>query len=364
MSLAPIYTAENCRVAYQLLWSLTLFWKSPPGTDDWLPALKAVTEPDGVRILEHRFSPDDCSRFLVSTLPPVRPSLVPWSVKGRLQHLVRERLPNAFQRNYDLRSIGSTKRDKVEAYVASQLEQHPPDDERLRALFADLQITNLEVDLSQPRFTAHARNWCNLHIVLVHDWRNCETRPDVWVAVRDMIRRASAAKGHLLSRVGIVPDHVHFTLGFHPDEPPLDIALGYMNNIAYVQGMKPIFMHSCYLGTIGEYDLGAAAGHAIFGGLAASGWHTAAITMRLMVTSGMEIHGGLIGLGVDELRWPRAVRPGDTLQVQIELLELKPSRSRPDRGTMKIRSVTTNQAGEVVLTMVSTALVPRREDQK
>jgi acyl dehydratase len=108
----------------------------------------------------------------------------------------------------------------------------------------------------------------------------------------------------------------------------------------------------------------AAAGQSIFSGLAASGWHTAAITMRLMVTSGMAIHGGLIGLGVDELRWPKAVRPGDTLQVQIEVLELKPSRSRPDRATMKIRSVTTNQAGEVVLTMVSTALVPRREEQK
>lgn len=105
---------------------------------------------------------------------------------------------------------------------------------------------------------------------------------------------------------------------------------------------------------------GEAASQSIFGGLAASGWHTAAITMRLMVTSNIEIHGGLVGLGVDELRWPKAVRPGDTLQVQIEVLEIRPSRSRPDRGTMRIRSVTTNQAGEEVLTMISTALVPRR----
>lgn len=256
-SLQPLYTADNTTPAYQLDWSLTVFWKTPPHTDAWLPSLKQATEPDGVRMLNHRFSPDDTSLFLVSSKPHVTPIQIARSVKGRLQYLVRDRWPKAFQRNYDLRSVGSTKRDKLEAYVASQIRHHPPTDPRLRAVFADLQIVNPDVDLSRYRVTAHARYWANLHIVLVHDWRWCELRPDVWLAVRDMIRRVAVGKGHLLSRVGILPDHLHMTLGILPDQSPIDVALAYMNNLAYVHGMKAVFMPSCYLGTFGEYDLGA-----------------------------------------------------------------------------------------------------------
>jgi len=203
--------------------------------------------------------------FLLSTLPHLRPIHIARLVKGRLQHLVRESRPKAFQRNYDLRSIGSTKRDKVEAYVASQVVHHALDD-RLRGVFADLQIINPEVDLSQLRFTSHARYWCNLHIVFVHDGRRIELRREIWEAVRRMIRQASAAKHHLLSRVGIVPDHIHMTLGFRPDEAPIDVALSYMNNIAFARGMQPVFTYSCFLATFGEYDLGAVHGETGLGG--------------------------------------------------------------------------------------------------
>jgi len=84
----------------------------------------------------------------------------------------------------------------------------------------------------------------------------------------------------------------------------------------------------------------------IFGGLAASGWHTAAITMRLMVDLGIPA-GGLVGTGC-ELSWPRPTRPGDTLRVVSEVLEITPSRSRNDRGTAVIRSETRNQDDEIV----------------
>jgi len=92
---------------------------------------------------------------------------------------------------------------------------------------------------------------------MVHDRRQGELRSEVWEAVRSLIRRASTAKEHLVSRVGIVPDHIHMTLGFRPDEAPIGVALSYMNNIAYVRGMELIFTHSCYVATFGEYDLGA-----------------------------------------------------------------------------------------------------------
>ena len=103
-----------------------------------------------------------------------------------------------------------------------------------------------------------------------------------------------------------------------------------------------------------------AAKDSLFAGLAASGWHTAAITMRLLVTSGLPIAGGLIGAG-GEISWPRPTRPGDVLTVESEIVEIRPSRSRPDRGMATVRSETRNQAGEIVQTLVSKMVVPRRD---
>jgi acyl dehydratase len=100
----------------------------------------------------------------------------------------------------------------------------------------------------------------------------------------------------------------------------------------------------------------------IFKGLVASGWHTAAMTMRLFVQT-LNFAEGAIGLGVDELRWPNAVRPGDALTVETEILELRLSRSRPGYGIIRLRNVTTNQRGEIVQTMLASAMVPRRAAQ-
>src|SRR3954452_9963940 len=88
----------------------------------------------------------------------------------------------------------------------------------------------------------------------------------------------------------------------------------------------------------------ADAARSFFGGLAASGWHTAAITMRLLVER-LPIAGGAIGAGMDELRWPKPVRREDILTVESEVLELRPSKSRPDRGIAKFRTTTLNQHG-------------------
>ena len=103
-----------------------------------------------------------------------------------------------------------------------------------------------------------------------------------------------------------------------------------------------------------------AARRSVFGGLAASGWHTAAMSMRLFVTSGLHLAGGSIGLGVDELRWPRPVRPGDILELECEIMEVRPSRSKPDRGVIRISNVTRNQKGEIVQSVTASVLVRRR----
>ena len=100
----------------------------------------------------------------------------------------------------------------------------------------------------------------------------------------------------------------------------------------------------------------AAAQNSIFRGLAASGWHTAGITMRLLVTGKMRFAAGTIGLGV-EIEWPLPVRSGDRLHVESEITEISPSRTKPDRGVVTVRSVTFNQDGAEVQRLISKLLV-------
>ena len=108
----------------------------------------------------------------------------------------------------------------------------------------------------------------------------------------------------------------------------------------------------------------AAANESVFGGLAASGWHTAAVAMRLFTTGPLQFVGGAVGLGVDELRWPVAVRAGDSVRLETEILGARPSQSKPTHGILRIRNVLTNQNGEVVLSYSANAMVQRRPNAR
>jgi acyl dehydratase len=103
----------------------------------------------------------------------------------------------------------------------------------------------------------------------------------------------------------------------------------------------------------------AAAADAFFGGLVASGWHTAALTMRLLVLGGLPLAGGLIGAG-GALSWPRPTRPGDLLRVECLIEKITPSRSKPDRGMLTVRMETKNQHGEIVQLLVVNVMAFRR----
>lgn len=103
-----------------------------------------------------------------------------------------------------------------------------------------------------------------------------------------------------------------------------------------------------------------AARRTIFGGLVASGWHTAAMTMRLLVDSSLGPAGGIIGLGFEDFRWPHPVRAGDELSVQVEVLDVRISKSRPDSGLLKLRTTTMNRKGQAVQVSVGTLIVPCR----
>lgn len=96
------------------------------------------------------------------------------------------------------------------------------------------------------------------------------------------------------------------------------------------------------------------------GGLIASGWHTAALVMRLVADARPLGDLPILGMGVDKLEWPQPVRPGDTIQVETEVLAIRPSKSKPTHGIVKLRSTARNQNGEVVYVVVPNCWVPRR----
>ncbi len=155
----PIYTPDNCVPAYQLRWSLSLFSKVDlPSADDWFAHLQSVVEADCIRLLEVKASSSKVCQFLLSTTPEVSPPAIVKSVKGRLQHHLRETHSKAFQRNLSLSSLGDASREVTEAYVADQLGHHRMADERVNELLARFQLSFANVNLSEATFSAHGRH--------------------------------------------------------------------------------------------------------------------------------------------------------------------------------------------------------------
>jgi REP element-mobilizing transposase RayT len=255
--LQPLYTLNNCSVCAPLQWGLTVFWREAMTDAPWFAELARALEADGIRLLGHHVREPRVTQFSLSTLPHVTPLLLVNRVKGRLQYLIRNTRPKALQRNYALRSIGSATRPAIEAYVASQLAHHVMADDRVQATLERFQIVHLEVDLSRPRVTSHGVYWYNLHIVLVHQGRWAEVREEVLEREQHMIEQACRVKGFALSRAGILADHVHLALGCSLEVAPAEVALGFLNNLAYVHGMKAVFQYGAYVGTFGEYHHGA-----------------------------------------------------------------------------------------------------------
>lgn len=254
----PIYTPENCKAAYQLDWSLAVFWNAaPPPESDWLEALRNATEPDGVRVLEHRLTEANASQFLISTRPETAPPDAVRSVKGRLQYLVRDRLPKAFRRNYGLWSVGTVNAKVIERYIADQTHHHPMADPHVQHCFEALAIDGNSEALEQPRVSGHAQFCYNLHLVIVSRNRDVEIRQHVLEARRAMLLAVAKKKGHLAGNGQIVAEHLHVALGCALVESPQGVALSYMNNLAYAEGMKPVFQYGFYVGTFSRYDLDA-----------------------------------------------------------------------------------------------------------
>ncbi|MBN2216378.1 MAG: transposase, partial [Pirellulales bacterium] len=254
----PLYTPHNIKPAYQLNWGATIFWRNMPIDEShWLAELKKSTEPDGVRVLKHQWTTNNASQFFLSTTPIVAPSAMLRSIKGRLQNVVQAQAPKALRRNYSLRSVGAATRSMVESYVAGQYDHHPMADPQVQERLMSFQRDYPGVNLATACFSAHGQFWYNLHVVLVNQRRWMEIRQDVLDTLGQMIDRVAAKYECRLSRVALLPDHMHMTMGCRIDRSPEEIALAYLNNLAFACGMKTVFQPGYYVGTIGEYDRGA-----------------------------------------------------------------------------------------------------------
>jgi len=249
----PLYTAKNCRFIHAIGWSATVFWREPCKLDHWLTDFETALEPDGISMQSHRFVDERTSQFMLSTGPDLAPQFIVQRLKGRLQYSVREKRPKALHRNFAIRSIGNVSREVTERYVASQLDHHQMADQRVQERLKRHQISNPNINLSEVQKTAHGRFWYNLHLVFVHQNRWPEIREEVLVAISNTVEKCARVKGHHLSRAGILSDHLHLLIGCQFNESPQDIALAYMNNLAYAQGMKPVYQYGGYIGTVGEY---------------------------------------------------------------------------------------------------------------
>jgi REP element-mobilizing transposase RayT len=254
---SPIYTPENTNAAFQLNWSLSLFPEQfVPPPSNWIHALREVTESSGVRVLESQQNTTGTLQFLISTRPDVSPSTIVREIKGRLQYLIRATSPRAFRRNYRIDSVGRVKAEVIEQYVRGQVEHHLAQDPATAHRLVDLQIET-ECNLSQVRTSAHGQFIYNLHLVLCRMSESRLGRIDDVDRIRRRIHQVCDARSFLLSCAGILPDHLHAHFGCPLEMSPLDTALCFLNNLAYAEGMSPVYRFGFYVGTCGAYDLDA-----------------------------------------------------------------------------------------------------------
>ena len=252
--LAPIYTAANTKFAYQLRWGITVHWVTPIEESVWLDAVTTALEADEIRLLSWRWLNESSCQMVVSTQPDLAPQAIIQRVKGRMQYAVRDRAPKALRPHYALRSFGTQERDVIEHYVAGQTGHHQMASERSQRIFEALRYVDPQSDLSVAQKTSHGDYWYNLHVVVVNAQRWCDVNESRLERIQQVLLQSGLKKRWRISRLSILADHLHATVGCPLEFSPESIVLSMMNNIAWVHEMKPILPFSAFVATFGEYD--------------------------------------------------------------------------------------------------------------
>lgn len=254
-----IYTPQNlAEPAYHLRYT----WSGWPSGAAFPPLppmdeLKRHWEADGLRLLEQHFRAE-MIQLTFSVKPQVSPVLFATRVKGRLQHAYRAAgRATQFSRKVCVRTIGSNHRAEVEEYIKAQVDKEPLVDPRFKAFLEQFTVSFPTVDLAAPSETLSGRYWYNLHLVLVSHQRHRYHDAAHLTTLRDQSQRIAENKGHQISTLAAMPDHLHMALRGNIELAPETIALSFMNNLAYALGQKPLWQFGYYVGSFGEYDMNA-----------------------------------------------------------------------------------------------------------
>ncbi|MDP1560862.1 MAG: transposase [Pirellulaceae bacterium] len=262
MTPSPLYRPENIdSPSFKLRYTWT-GWPStgsfPPQPDQsFFDTLADTWETDGIRLLEKHWQPDKL-QFTCSVRPTMASTLFTARVKARLQYALRNAGTRIeFSRKVAFRSLGENKREQVEGYIANQVAKAQFIDPRFAELIARYTQVNNYVSLREPTATNRGRYWYDLHLVLVTEHRERFVDEVSLNRIKEVCEKNAQKKGYLLGSISVMPDHVHLALRGNVEETPESIALGFMNNIAFVFGQQPVLRPGYYVGTFGEYDMGA-----------------------------------------------------------------------------------------------------------
>lgn len=255
----PIYTPKSVRPAHALRYDWT-GWLSnghpfPPTTCEVIRQTAPSWAEDGLQLGEFRVN-GDRAQILFTTTPQVSPVFCAARVKGRLQHALRQAgTPVKFSRKVSFRSLGENIRGAVEGYLGKQVRKEGFVDPRFVKRIEEYTIERPDVDLAQPIATNSGRYWYNLHLVLVVGGRRRIADYGMLAKIRDTALRIADKKGYRLKSVSVMPDHVHAALGGDIEQSPDEIALAFLNNLAFALGQNRVWQDGYYVGTFSEYDL-------------------------------------------------------------------------------------------------------------
>jgi len=209
---------------------------------------------DGLQLLESRWTAEHL-HLLFAASPSVAPTFLAARAKGRLDYALRKAgLSIPFSRKVSVRSLGENTRRDVEAYIEHQVEREQFVDPRFEQALCELQTKNDSIDLSQPAASAHGRYWYNLHLVLVTEGRWRIGDLELLRRLRDSALKIATKKQHLISRLSVMPDHLHAALRPRIEESPLDVVYAYANNLAHMASRGRLWQDGYYAGTFGEYS--------------------------------------------------------------------------------------------------------------
>lgn len=259
-NLQPWYRPQVENAAYQLRYS----WTGWPAENNFatqpvrlIDEVRSLWESDQMRVLEYRWN-SELVQILFSASPDVSPVFIAARAKGRLDHALRKSgIDLPFSRKISVRSLGENTLRDLEAYVEQQVSKERFVDPRFVRKMQELIVADGQTDLSKPTESAHGRYWYNLHLVLVVEHRAPIASHALLVEVREAFLKVAKSKGHCVSRLAVMPDHLHAVLRGKPTESPLDLIFSYQNNLAYLTRQPQLWSPGFYVGTIGDYSMQA-----------------------------------------------------------------------------------------------------------